>query len=352
LTRQALVARILAVVGPLLVLGACFGALIAFDPPVDDVREWRRAGRTMNGEVFRRDVSTAIASGLAQSERRVLVLGNSFANANLDPDELARQIGIRPVKVGVIAIPNSVSSHWYAILENAVFGPGYRPELIVVVSSLQAMLTVEPYSEVSRQNLLVHLRPSEPVLDRYVARGPPWLERWSSQRLLWRQAALDTLRDRSVGLVFAGDTEAAMRRVFREDELQRHRDAGRSVPVVGLGEGGQVAPVARSSVERSLLGELSTLCEDHGAGLLMIRPPSAPRTPRDLRDVVGEGVPEAAAALLAERGHRLLDEVHRKLPRGAFDNPRHMTAEGATTFTGLIGDDLRRAWEAARRPRR
>lgn len=338
----------LAVAGPLVVLGVALAAVMAVDPArlplIGDRsahRERARAGHVMNGITFYTDVAEQLERDLKEYEPRVLIIGNSLANSNLDERVVARQLGIRPLSVGVVSVPNAISSHWYAILENRVFGANHHPELVIVVSSLQAMLVVEPYSDASRQALTVHLRDHEEVLDAYVDRGPVWLERWERQRQLWRQASLDGLRDGAVGLVFPGDggAEAAMQRLFRDANL-------RDDPAADPGAD-PLAAAALLPVERSLFGPLTTLATDNGATIVFVRPPVAPRAPRDLRDTVPDGTAEAAAALVRSRGHVFLDEIHRRLPPGSFDNPRHMSEDGAAAFTKAIGPDLRSAWDGA-----
>ena len=340
-----LLTRLLAMVLPIAVLAPGLAVILAVEPEVADL-ELERAGQVVNGAVVGPDAAVAIDMMLAAAQPRVLVLGNSLANTNIDPDALARQLDLAPRDVAVVTVPNSIASHWYAILANRVFSAGHRPELVVVISSLHAMLLVEPYSEASRTSLIVQMEANEPVLDAYVRREPPWLERWRAQRLRWRQSALDTLRDESVALVMGGDTQEAMDRLF----------AGVQPDPAEVMTGGALVDVraehhaawALPSPDRSLLGPLADLVAAHDAELVLVRSPTAPNLPKKLRDQVPANVEAEVARLVAARGQTFFDAIDVALPADAFANPRHMTLEGARQFTRILGPDLRAAWADAR----
>lgn len=346
------IARALAVILPFYVIAASARVITTVTPRLDEVTatELENAGRVLNGTVYDHSTVRQMGLELQRARPRVLILGNSLATTNIEPRVVARQLGLKPHKVVVFAVPNAVSSHVYAILKNRVFARGYDVELVIVMSSLRSMLTVEPYSEASRQNLVVQLAPEEPILEQHVQRDLSWLETWNHQRLLWRQAGLDGLRDASVALTLGGNAEASMGRVFHFTNLNSVLTEGSSPIVDVRGANDELAVLELPTPEASLLPELGRLIRDNGARLLMIRSPASPQTPIERSDWVPEGTSEAVEAMLAAQGHRFLDRYEHEMPADQFENLRHMKLGGSYHFTHAIADDLREVWEEAKRP--
>ncbi|HHO52270.1 MAG TPA: hypothetical protein ENK18_15695 [Deltaproteobacteria bacterium] len=349
---QSYLARALAILLPVYVFVASARLILSPPPSLDKVTatELENAGRILNGTVYDHSAVRQMNLELQRARPRVLILGNSLAMTNIEPKVVARQLGLKPHKVVVFSVPNAVGSHLYAILENRVFDKGFDVELVIIMSSLRSLLIVEPYSEASRQNLLVQLDPEEPVLDRYIERERSWLETWDHQRLLWRQAGLDGLRNASVAATLGGNAEASMGRVFHYTNLEDLVPEGHSPIVDVRGAGDELAAVDLPTPGASLLPELARLANDNDAKLLVIRSPASPQTPPERSDWVPEGTSEATAALLADAGHRFLDMYGHEMPADQFENLRHMTLGGSYHFTHAIADDLRAAWEEARRP--
>lgn len=350
--KHATVARILAVILPLYVIVASVRIVLSDPPSMDKVTstELENVGRILNGTVYDHSVVEQMELELRRARPRVLIVGNSLAMTNLEPKVVARQLGLKPHKVLVLSIPNAVSSHLYAVLDNRVFAQGYDAELVIVVSSLRSMLMSEPYSEASRQNLVLHLDPTEPVLDRFVERERGWLERWGHQRLLWRQAGLDGLRDASIAATLGGNPEAAMGRVFHFTNLQQLSTGGPPLLVDVRSASDRQAAAELPLPEASLLPELARLATANRAKLLLIRSPASPQTPPERSDWVPEGTSEAVAELMTAAGHTFLDAHDLQMPADQFENLRHMTLGGSYHFTHAIKDDLKAAWEEVKRP--
>ncbi len=361
--RRALPA-VLAALLPALVLGVGAYAILRFEPPrpAGAARELANAGRVMNGRRLNVSVVERMERDLAQYRPDVLVLGNSYANTNVVPRLLAEAWGLPPRKVRVFSVPNSVGSHWYAILKNRVYANGHHPPLVVVVSPLQSTLLVEPYSESSYTNLWVHMDPDEPVLDRKVPRTSLLWRKLRQKRGAVRDGVLAGIRDAAIGLVFGGGddlrqvNDAAMERVFhdRNVDMSRYRHA---LPVAETRDG-ETGPGAVPHPADSMLPELTELATANGSRLVFVRTPMAPRTPPDELDAVPDGWEEAAAELVAASGHVWADLYRLPVQDALFHNPGHMTDEGARLFTralvrtlaahGLTGPERRAApWRPA-----
>ena len=327
---------------PLLVLGAgaaAVGSFEAADP--ETAREERNAGRVMNGRRLNQSVVQAMERELAKKKPEVLVLGNSFANTNVDPKRLAKALGIAPKKVKVLSVPNSIGPHWYAILKNRVFANDHQPKVVIVVSNLQSMLLTEPYSEASYANYAVQLDAEEPLLDGLVPRSPPALDALRQKRGAVRDALLTSVRDASIGLVYPSpnlrrDNERAMDRVFDDAlvDMDRYQHA---LPVSET-RGGMPGIDAVPRPEDSILPAIGALAAEHGSTLVFVRTPMAPRTPANELDLVPEGFEAATGAVLDATGHRFVDGSTLPVTDALYVNPGHMTEEGSRWFTGLLAD--------------
>ena len=78
-----ILSRVLAVVAPLLVLGSAIAALFAL---TDDktLKNITNAGLVLNGEVWDRSAVEVMDETLDRTRPQLLILGNSYANTNLD----------------------------------------------------------------------------------------------------------------------------------------------------------------------------------------------------------------------------------------------------------------------------
>ncbi len=334
LGRRRLAAPVLAVAAPAFVLGVGLYSVAHFSLVADDdgLEELAHAGRVLNGERIDGSTVQAIEAALRAFEPEVLVLGNSTAHSNVDVDALAEALDVSPDRMLTVSMPNSVASHWYAVLANRVFANGHQPKVVVVVGSLRSALLSEPYSTASRQSLLVHMEPEEPILDRHVHRGLPALEALQWRRAQLRSQLLVGARDLAVTYVF-GDSSAepAMAKVFHHSRLSGSASVADGAAEVQY----TAAEIARALLapEDSLLPAMADLASTNGSTLVVVRPPMAPRTPDARRDVTLAGVPDRVSQTLASRGHRFVDLGDHWMPGRMYDNLVHMSEAGAVRFT-------------------
>lgn len=337
------VQAVLAVVLPLLVFAGGASAVMNFEGhrSLSAERELDNAGRVLNGRRLELDTASTMEADLARHRPEVIVLGNSYANANLDTKLVAEALGLPPRKVRMLSVPNSIGPHWYAILKNRVYANGHRPRIVILVAGLQSMLLTDPYSEASYTNLWVQLEPEEPVLDRVVPRSSAWLHQLQARRGMIRDAALVTVRDAAISLVYPSEfarqeTDAAMNRVFHASNIDMDRYT-HAMPVreyydrVSVG-----SPEDVPSPEDSMLRAIGELAADHGTQLIFVRSPMAPRTPPIEEDTVLPGVELATWELITATGHTYVDLSTLPVPDALFENPGHMTEEGARHFTRVL----------------
>lgn len=346
----------LALVPPVVAGLLLYQGLLSWRAPtsLEDQRLMGNAGRVLNGKITPLGVVAEIDSLLAMHQPRVLVLGNSLANTNLDTGRLAHGLGIPEGKVLTLSVPNSISSHWYAILEHRVYDASYQPQVVLVVAGLQSLLAVEPYSEASYEDLMIQLDSDEPVLGRYIDLDHPELRTLMRNRVLVRDLAMNTIRDNAVGLFFAGGSAAntdAMNRLFSDEniDMRRHLTATPAASGEDMDEG---SLEGLPSAADSLVEDLARLAQQNGSILVFVRPPMKPWTPEDRKDTVDAQAEAEIAAILARYGHAYLDMSELRLPPRAFKNLRHYSPEGAQMFTDAVAEELKPMWQKQRRGRR
>lgn len=341
------VPTVLAAILPLLVLSLGAWGVARFEPRPEkgEARELANAGRVMNGRRLNTSVVDAMEAELAKHEPEVLIVGNSYANTNIDPKLVAKALDLPPRKVRVLSVPNSVGSHWYAMLKNRVYANGHHPPLVIVVSPLQSMLLTEPYSEASYTNLTVQLEPTEPLLDTKIARSSELVSLLRQKRGAVRDTLLAGVRDAAVGLIYPSerlrrDNEQALERVFHDSkiDMERYRSA---LPVVETREGGETGAAAVPHPTESMLPHLAELATANGSRLLFVRSPMAPRTPPGELDAVPEGWEQATFEVLDDAGHFLADLSGLPMQDALFHNPGHMSDEGARLFTRALTQVIR-----------
>jgi hypothetical protein len=332
-----------------------WNGLLSWQPPtsMEDQRVMGNAGRVLNGKITRFGVVAEMESLLAMQQPAVLVLGNSYANTNIVPEKLAKGLAIPESKVLTLSVPNSVSSHWYAILEHRVYEDGYQVPVVMVVAGLQSLLCVEPYAESSYEDLMIQLDHDEPVLGRYIDLEHPEIRTLLRNRVLVRDLAMNTIRDTSVSMFFPGGSSAtsdAMNRLFSDEniDMARHNSAQPNLASESDDSSVEGLPTA----EESLVEALAQLTQANGTVLVFVRPPMKAWTPEDRRDVVTQRTEEEVKAILARYGHVYLDMTEIQLPRRAYKNMRHLSPEGAEMFTDAILEEIQPMWRKQRPPRR
>jgi hypothetical protein len=337
--------RVLAVVAPLIVLLGSYRALMSFHDE-EDATAARNAGRVFNARVLDGNAAAAMDQLLAQRAPDVIVLGPSYANTDVDPIRLANRLGVARDSVALMSVPNSIGSHWYAMLKYRVFDAGYRPRLIVVVSGLQSMLLNTPLTESSFVNLEVQLpEEGDPLIAAKVTQDTSL--RWArirEQRGKVRAAWFDWLRDAPLTTFTAltpTQVRASLGRVFDDARIDM-RLHGSSIPVVEANRGPERLYDASMlpSPDQSFMGDATRLAAEHGAQVVWIRPPMSPFIPKELADVVLPGVQERAVEVVEQEGGTFLDMRGIPMTVDMFRNEDHMNEEGSRLFSERIASAL------------
>lgn len=317
---------------PPLALGG-FAVALASTPP----RQLQRD--ILNGHALDQPLVTVVDNILGRRPVDVLVIGSSLANNNVDMDTLADELGVDRRRALRLSVPNSVASHWYALLEHRVYDRGLEVPTVVIVASYQSLLAVDPYSEVSGNVLDELMAPTEPVLDRYVTRRGGPVARLRQNGATLHQRLVDEVLEAPAQVVRLRPTKMALRRVFDaagldEDEGFASIALSDAQDGFSLGMDGILAP------EASLVPELARLAAAHGTELVVVRPPIRPGSAEVYEDRVPPGSEAQIADILGGHGHRAVDLYDADLRPGSFENIRHMTRDGATEFTRQLVREL------------
>jgi len=336
------IARWLAVFLPVMIVTVSLLGLSLSRLTPDDGKSLVNVGQVMNGEQLSQGIVAEMEEQLDAHPRQLVVLGSSYAYTNIDPAALAHNTELKPLDIAVFSIPNSVSSHWYAVMEHRMYDRGHAVPFVFIVSSLRSLLVSQPYSPASYGNLKVHLTDQEPVLDRYVRRAPKAVEHLKEQRMALRDLVGRGLATWTAPLYGSGQHEArtSLQRVFHDSKL----DHSTHKPLL-LTDTTRDLLLAKATddfpaPEDSLLPELARLAEAHGTRIVFVRTPMAPRTPVARQDLVAPGTEERVRRILERHGHLYID-AWTDPPKGlAFRDLKHMTPKSATRFTRHIASEV------------
>jgi hypothetical protein len=348
---QRILASLLAVAGPLLVLGGSYEVVNGW-ADAEEANANRNAGRILNSRVIDRGVVAAMELLLEQRQPEVLIIGPSYANTDVRPDLLATRLQVPRDKVLLLSVPNSVGAHWYAVLKHRVFANGHRPKLVVVVSGLQSMLLTTPLTESSFVNLRVHLGDTtDPEIDARVRQTASMrMARLREQRGKVRASLFDVLRFAPVSRLFGGraggpmtaaETREALGQVFDDANVDMALH-GASSPIVEANRIDERAytPEMLPSPDDSFLGPITALVAEHGGRTVWVRPPMSPHAPAHLDDIVLPGVQEQTMAMLAEKGGDFVDMRGLPMTSDMFKNEDHMNEEGSRRFSEALARTL------------
>ena len=340
-TPAHIVAFVLFLLAPVLIIGGSLFGLLHYerDSASNTARELRNVARVMNGKRLRRGVVQAMEAHLS-TKPKVLVLGNSTANTDINPRWIAQELGIRPNQVVMLTVPNSVGTHWYAILKNRVYANDHNVPLVIVAAPLVSMLLVQPYSEASYLNLTVQLSDHEPLLESRVNISNLTWGTIRENRGDLREDALAAIRDASIGLFFRArnqrrETEAAMERLFADDNLIQSQRGG-SLPVVDMRDANTNLGLSDvPPVEESFFPELVQLATENNTKLVFVRTPMAPATPpsEQLDLNVPPETRRELANFLEDAGHTFIDMGELNFSDSLFQNLTHMNEEGSDVLT-------------------
>ena len=325
----------LAIASPLVVLGTAF------------------AGLSAGGEYRLSQRAIELDDMLAESPPDIVILGNSIARTAIDLEEVKPLLD--DLSVVSTHMKNSRQPAWYAILDNRVYGGGYRPKLVIVVDNLMDMLDTTPLSEDSQRELLGQMNSDDALIlrksfDQHDDTVPLALrlQRGRAEARAW---VVDNLKWYVVGLLWAPDGEGTV-------AARGHDEANASLDVVFGIDGSQVdfnlqngtmlavepAPDAliadelapsetqtAAAKEESYFPDLARLVHEHGGRLVVVRVPAAPSNAWANSTVL-----EAEAELISilnDIGAGYVDLSKEPLRERDFADTVHFAASGRTQMT-------------------
>jgi len=277
-----------------------------------------------------------IDAQLAAHPPRVVVLGNSLANSDIDAAQLAAALGMAPEDVYILFSRGSRAPWWYAALKNRVYDAGHSPELVVVVNTMASLLSTQPTSQRTWQLLSEQMTDHEPVLQERLHGERPgnavW-ERMKRRRLVVRDQLLNGVRDAAVPALFESASEPALERVFSAEGAVDMALHSRVIPIVEDDD-----DVMDRQGEGSLLPELLALATDGGSRVVFVRTPLTTMAQKE-DDLPAEDEREAIAVLNAA-GAGYINLRDAAYTNKDFVDPRHMGKDGRQRFTAQVALEL------------
>ena len=318
------VARALALLLPLLLIGAAVAMLWA---PVEEERT---------------PAALAMEARLAERPPQVLILGNSIAEHAVDLPALGKAMGGKPLlSLTVFASPPPT---WYAVYKNRVLANGYRPELVLVIGTLDFFTQTQVRTEMQRKALAEHVGVDEPVIARkslgqQVGSVP---ERVRLRRAALREAFIEAgrlffLRSDGTSVTRARERAGeASQRVFEEDDRSDFALQRRVIPVVEVER--RARAEGELAIADSFVPDLVELATSSQARIVFVRAPLPPSSA-----ATAPGSAEAARDLVAwlnDNGAGYIDLSGLGLPESSFRDATHLNARGREAFTKALATEL------------
>lgn len=313
---------VLAVIAPLVVFGGAYRLLSPADAP-----EIGPAARAIDARV--RD-----------SGADVVVVGASYAYADINPTILGKALSATGTPAAIVSIGAANAPVWYALLKERVYGNGLRPALVVLpVGLASALATRLPAAQAERLAEQMPV-PDDVVMARsYGSRVPAHLQRLIDRRGSLRDPILDTFRTAFPRLFFGAD-ELAVRAAGTDQFGEQHAVAGaRLLPVVE--EAGPLLDAADIGVtdpEESYLADIADLVQDNGGRLAIVLPPLAPNRNAGLH--LAPAVEARVVEWANGRAIGWLDRRDLGWDSLHFSDDLHMKPAAAAEFTTEIASAL------------
>lgn len=257
----------------------------------------------------------------------VVVVGASFAYADLDPERLGAALSPTRAPALVLAVGSSEAAVWYAILQGRVYGNGLDPAWVILPVSLRAML--QATLDLVQTERLADQMPifDEVVLARSFGTAPPSLgRRVLDRRSSLRDPVLDGFRTFFPVLLFGADADHIRRAGLAYFVTRKPRVGGPgALPV-------DERPLA--APDESYLADIVRLVTEHGGRLAVVLPPVAPGTTSEGR--LDAGREAEVVAWASAHGVRWLDLRDLGWPRARFTDGLHMNADAAAELTDIV----------------
>jgi len=331
-------ARILAVVGPLLVLGL---AVQWFAQPPE---------KKLSEEAI------ATEAALKEAPPEIVLLGNSMVGYGIDEAQLSKAMG---APVGKLSLNGSSARIWYLILKNRVFANGHKPHAVIVLGAARTLLAAEPLSNLENVNAAGHREPIEPVIDAKVHGDSPmpieWL--WSKwKRDLLRSSILDGIRSQAATWFFSDEVEASgttadawakaqLDTVFGGEDDLIGATASRVIPVVEARK--KAHKKNELTVEDTFMPDLVALAHEYGTRLVFVRMPVATSGPTsssfyELSDAPVEDLWQDTLTWLSDQDAGYVDLRNMRLDDADFVDFLHANKNGRKKITKQLGEQLKR----------
>jgi hypothetical protein len=326
MSRSSLTAVIAALLGPALVLGAAFAALSHREP-------WTPTDRIVSMD-----------KALARNPP-VVALGSSLAKYDIQGPLLGDLLSDPPSRVAQIFEPSGQGPVFYAMLRYRILEAGHRPELVLVVSTLQGMLATRPESAVDLARLASHVPGSDEVIAARTLGGPAWLTHVRERRTVLHDRLMDGIKYAAVGLAFGaaggapakGTADEALAEVFALDAMEGGEENRRVIPIVEVGRTDREEALDPRS---TYLPDLVRIASESGVRLVFVRAPLAPT--RAAEDRLPAATVRATIQLLNELGAGWVDMTDAAFAESEFTDFQHLNVQGRIRFTELLGARLQK----------
>ena len=325
-------ARLAALILPLLLLGAVLGPMLRPLP------------------VASSDKADAMDALLAETEPSVVLIGNSILDAGVDPEDLARGLGLPRDKVQILWLPGSPSYTWYLILKNRVYAHDHNPRLVIMASALPWFFQTDLDTDVAREGLAAMVGEHEPDIEAKIygtSRRSAARNRFDTRRRVIRDGLSDGVRNLTAGLFF-GDGEgslmqqgqAVLKVAFEEVfEAEGATDIQLHTSMMPVAHMDQRASTDKVSLEASLIPEILDLAAEHDTRLVFVQ---IPRTAAKMKEepVDASVVFDFVNAVNATSNATYLDLSGLRIPDTSFRDVGHMNERGKAQFTGALSAAL------------
>ncbi len=291
--------------------------------------------------------SDALDALLAAAPPRWVIVGNSKAKQDVVPRQLSKELSFDG-QITPVVLNGSTAPAWYAMLEQRVFGEGYRPELVVVYGQLGAMLRDQVLTDTERHSIEgLSDKPSAILETRVFGLATSGVGRAHERAFRGHESTVTALRELTIGGLFASPSGAGLREAGRLEgglawEAVYGADAGvrtsgntRMVP----GEATSApSAMAANAAGTEFVDAILRLCHRAGARVLFVRAPVGAQV-RGRDDVPAE-VEAALYAHINAAGASWIDLHAINLPSGAFRDDFHLLPAGAEALTAALAERM------------
>ena len=283
---------------------------------------------------------------LRLTERRptILLLGNSPVEKDVDMARLARGLDLNPGRMARLVVPLSRMPVWYAVLNHVVVPHAHTPDLLLVVSTLDAMVERPGAGETEQLWEWMRLL-NEPASSGLSQGGSRW-SRARGRSSQVRQARMETIKWSALRVAYGSSgvksADLALDRVFGAEGAKDVGLRTRVLPVVESLPDASVPGFAAVGVKadgQHFLPRFLKAATGAGMRVVFVRVPVSPERPEV--DSVNRAVEYWTRDQLHQAGAGWVDLRSLGLGQEHFDGVVHLGAEGRALFTDALVEALR-----------